>query len=174
MFKQHKRSTKWHKIRPFPLSSLFKELLSRPDRSIEWLCSEQDQDDGEMVDNGREALHSFRMKESHLRMPVYLLSSGLSSFTEGLKYLCLIWSTCLVARFCLILVPSFELFLLIFTVYLENFYYMASPFINVRLLAYESWQCLNFFCRFSPRSRVSGKTKSSFVRNFLFMSRSVV
>lgn len=130
MFKQHKRSTKWHKIRPFPLSSLFKELLSRPDRSIEWLCSEQDQDDGEMVDNGREALHSFRMKESHLhvRMPVYLLSSGLSSFTEGLKYLCLIWSTCLVARFCLILVPSFELFLLIFTVYLENFYYKGISF----------------------------------------------
>lgn len=64
---------------------MFKELLSRPDRSIEWLCSEQDQDDGEMVDNGREALHSFRMKESHLRMHVYLLSSGLSSFTEGLK-----------------------------------------------------------------------------------------
>lgn len=116
---------------------MFKELLSRPDRSIfkynkmicvEWLCLEQDQDDGEMVDNGRVALHSFRMKESHLRMSVYLLSSGLSSFTEGLKYLCLIWSTCLVVRFCLILVPSFELFLLIFTVYLENFYYKGISF----------------------------------------------
>lgn len=116
---------------------MFKELLSRPDRSIfkynkmicvEWLCLEQDQDDGEMVDNGRVALHSFRMKESHLRMSVYLLSSGLSSFTEGLKYLCLIWSTCLVVRFCLILVPSFELFLLVFTVYLENFYYKGISF----------------------------------------------
>lgn len=90
MFIQLKRSTKLHKIRPFPLSSLFKELLSRPDRSIEWLCLEQDQGDGEMVDNGRVALPSFRMKESHLPMSVYLLSSGLSSFTEGLKYLCLI------------------------------------------------------------------------------------
>lgn len=116
---------------------MFKELLSRPDRSIfkynkmicvEWLCLEQDQDDGEMVDNGRVALHSYRMKESHLRMSVYLLSSGLSSFTEGLKYLCLIWSTCLVVRFCLILVPSFELFLLVFTVYLENFYYKGISF----------------------------------------------
>lgn len=174
MFKQHKRSTKWHKIRPFPLSSLFKELLSRPDRSIEWLCSEQDQDDGEMVDNGRVALHSFRMKESlyvclyicfHQDCPVSLRVWNIFVWYDRHVWLFdFVW-------YWFRLLSYFSSFSLSIW---KTSIIKASPFINVRLLAYESWQCLNFFCRFSPRSRVSGIIKSSFVRNFLFMSRSVV
>uniref|UniRef100_K1QFK1 Uncharacterized protein n=1 Tax=Magallana gigas TaxID=29159 RepID=K1QFK1_MAGGI len=39
---------------------------------VEWLCLEQDQDDGEMVDNGRVALHSFRMSNCHSKVATVL------------------------------------------------------------------------------------------------------